>query len=86
MDFRPRCECGPHYGPISTSTAVFQQPFSWKALGLDVHGRSFTLRICNRTSHQIRAADRLLPGAIADVDGIAESRKGTVSVWTPLLT
>ncbi len=61
---------------------IFQQPFSWKALGLDVRGRSFSLRICYRTSHQIRAAaDRLLPGAIADVDGIAEQRKGTVSVF-----
>uniref|UniRef100_UPI00359C8B42 hypothetical protein n=1 Tax=Salmonella enterica TaxID=28901 RepID=UPI00359C8B42 len=41
---------------------IFQQPFSWKALGLDVRGRSFTLRINYRTSHQIRShADRLLP-------------------------
>lgn len=30
---------------------IFQQPFSWKALGLDVRGRSFTLRINYRTSH-----------------------------------
>lgn len=36
---------------------IFQQPFSWKALGLDVRGR-----INYRTSHQIRLhADRLLP-------------------------
>lgn len=61
---------------------IFQQPFSWKALGLDVRGRSYALRICYRTSHQIRAAaDRLLPAAIADVDGIAEKRKGTISVF-----
>jgi mRNA-degrading endonuclease RelE of RelBE toxin-antitoxin system len=40
---------------------IFQQPFSWKALGVDVRGRSRTLRINYRTSHQIRMqADRLL--------------------------
>jgi superfamily I DNA/RNA helicase/mRNA-degrading endonuclease RelE of RelBE toxin-antitoxin system len=61
---------------------IFQQPFSWKALGLDVRGRSYSLRVCYRTSQQIRAAaDRLLPGSITDVDGIADSRKGTVSVF-----
>jgi len=61
---------------------IFQQPFSWKALGIDVRGRSFTLRINYRTSHQIRAhADGLLPNGIADVDGNAESRRGTISVF-----
>jgi superfamily I DNA/RNA helicase/mRNA-degrading endonuclease RelE of RelBE toxin-antitoxin system len=61
---------------------IFQQPFSWRALGLDVRGRSFTLRINYRTSHQIRLqADRLLPGAVSDVDGNTESRRGTVSVF-----
>ncbi len=61
---------------------IFQQPFSWKALGLDVRGRSFTLRINYRTSHQIRLhADRLLPGTVSDVDGIAEGRRGTVSMF-----
>jgi len=35
-----------------------------------------------RTSHQIRIqADRLLPPALADVDGNAEDRRGTVSVF-----
>lgn len=61
---------------------IFQQPFSWKALGIDVRGRSYTLRINYRTSHQIRNhADRLLPNSIADVDGNAESRRGTISVF-----
>lgn len=61
---------------------IFQQPFSWKALGVDIRGRSHTLRINYRTSHQIRRqADLLLPGAMADVDGVEESRKGTVSVF-----
>ena len=61
---------------------IFRQPFSWKALGVDVRGRSVTLRVNYRTSHQIRRqADRLLPPELADVDGNAESRKGTVSVF-----
>lgn len=61
---------------------IFQQPFSWKSLGIDVRGRSHTLRINYRTSHQIRArADRLLPSTIADVDGNTESRRGTISVF-----
>jgi hypothetical protein len=61
---------------------IFQQPFSWRSLGVDVRGRSFTLRINYRTSHQIRAqADRLLPSALSDVDGNAEDRRGTVSVF-----
>ena len=61
---------------------IFQTPFSWKALGVDVRGRSRTLRINYRTSHQIRRqADRLLPAELADVDGNTESRKGTVSAF-----
>lgn len=61
---------------------IFQQPFSWKSLGVDVRGRSHTLRINYRTSHQIRShADRLLPAALADVDGNVESRRGAVSVF-----
>jgi hypothetical protein len=64
---------------------IFQTPFSWRALGIDIRGRSFTLRVNYRTSHQIRSqADRLLPGAIADVDGNEESRKGTVSLLNGL--
>lgn len=61
---------------------IFQQPFSWKALGVDIRGRSRTLRINYRTSHQIRArADRLLGPEMADVDGNVEQRKGTISAF-----
>jgi mRNA-degrading endonuclease RelE of RelBE toxin-antitoxin system len=61
---------------------IFQQPFSWKGLGIDVQGRSVTLKVNYRTSHQIReAADRLFSGPIADVDGRQEDRRGTVSVF-----
>ncbi|QDT70357.1 Putative ATP-dependent DNA helicase YjcD [Planctomycetes bacterium MalM25] len=61
---------------------IFQPPFSWKSLGVDIRGRSRTLRINYRTSHQIRSqADRLLPPEISDVDGASEQRKGTVSAF-----
>lgn len=61
---------------------IFQTPFSWKSLGVDVRGRSHTLRINYRTSHQIRSqADRLLDPEIADVDGNVESRRNAVSVF-----
>ncbi len=68
---------------------IFQLPFSWKSLGVDIRGRARTLHINYRTSHQIRMqADRLLGPEVADVDGNAEERRGTVSVFngpTPLV-
>lgn len=61
---------------------IFQQPFSWKSLGVDIRGRSRTLRVNYRTSHQIRArADLLLGPSVTDVDGNSESRSDTVSVF-----
>lgn len=61
---------------------IFQQPFSWKSLGVDIRGRAKTLHINYRTSHQIRMqADQLLGVEVGDVDGNVEIRKGTVSVF-----
>ena len=61
---------------------IFQQPFSWKSLGVDIRGRSRTLRVNYRTSHQIRQqADRLLGPEVADVDGNTENRSDTISVF-----
>lgn len=61
---------------------IFQQPFSWKMLGVDIRGRSRTLRINYRTSHQIRMqADRLLEPELSDVDGNTELRDRTISVF-----
>jgi superfamily I DNA/RNA helicase len=61
---------------------IFQQPFSWKALGVDVRGRSSTLRINYRTSHQIRTqADRLLGPEVSDADGNKEDRSHTISTF-----
>lgn len=68
---------------------IFQPLFSWKSLGVDIRGRSHTLRINYRTSHQIRKrADRLLDPELSDVDGNVESRNSTISVFngpTPLI-
>jgi len=61
---------------------IFQQPFSWKSLGVSVRGRSRNLRINYRTSHQIRQqADRLLGPEVTDVDGNSEDRSDTISVF-----
>jgi len=61
---------------------IFQQPFSWKGIGVDIRGRSRTLRVNYRTSHQIRMqADRLLGPAVIDIDGNSEDRSDTVSVF-----
>ena len=61
---------------------IFQTPFSWKAMGVEVRGRSQILKLNYRTSHQIRVkADRLLGPEVADVDGNVEDRRGTVSAF-----
>ena len=62
---------------------IFQTPFSWKSLGVDIRGRSGVLKVNYRTSHQIRSqADRLLPSQVRDVDGNEEDRRGAVSVFS----
>lgn len=61
---------------------IFQHPFSWAQLGVDVRGRSHTLKVCYRTSQQIRrAADHLLPPVLRDVDGVEDERRGIISVF-----
>lgn len=61
---------------------IFQLPFSWLSLGVDIRGRARTLHINYRTSHQIRMqTDRLLAPEVSDVDGNTEERRGTVSVF-----
>lgn len=62
---------------------IFQLPFSWLALGIDVRGRSRSLRVNYRTSHQIRmSADRLLGSTVTDGDGNLEERVGALSVFS----
>jgi superfamily I DNA/RNA helicase len=61
---------------------IFQQPFSWKSLGVDIRGRARNLRVNYLTSHQIRQqADRLLGPEVSDVDGNREDRSDTISVF-----
>ena len=61
---------------------IFQQPFSWQALGIQIRGRARNLKVNYRTSHQIRRrSDLLLGPEIADVDGNAEVRASTISVF-----
>ena len=61
---------------------IFQQPFSWQTLGVEIRGRSRTLKINYRTSHQIRKRSDLLLGTeISDFDGNTEERSGTISVF-----
>ena len=61
---------------------IFQHPYSWASLGVEVRGRSHTLKVCYRTSQQIRrAADRLLPVVLRDSDGMEDERRGIVSVF-----
>lgn len=60
---------------------IYSTPFSLKALGVDVRGRSHILRINYRTTEQIRQfADAMLGYRSDDMDGGQESRKGTVSL------
>jgi hypothetical protein len=61
---------------------IFQQPFSWFELGVDIRGRSENLNVNYRTSHQIRTqSDRLLASEVSDLDGILQDRGSTVSVF-----
>jgi hypothetical protein len=60
---------------------IYSTPFSLKALGVDVRGRSHILRINYRTTEQIRQfADAMLGYQSDNMDGGQESRKGTVSL------
>src|SRR2546427_751054 len=68
-------------GIVSRRCAVRPQ----EALGVDIRGRSKTLRVNYRTSHQIRSrADKLLGPEVTDVDGNTEDRRGTISVFNGL--
>ena len=58
---------------------IFQHPYSWASLGVDVRGRSHTLKVCYRTSQQIRrAADRCCRGA-ARCRWTEDERRGIIS-------
>lgn len=61
---------------------IFRQAFPWSELGVEVRGRSRSLKVNYRTSRQIRErSDRLLPSRLTESDGSEEDRRGVVSVF-----
>lgn len=61
---------------------IFRPAFSWKSVGVEIQGRSRSLKVNYRTSHQIRrATDVLLPEKLTEVDGDEENRTGVISVF-----
>jgi len=61
---------------------IFRAPFPWAAAGIEVRGRSRSLKVNYRTSHQIRKrSDTLLPETLVEADGSEASRLGVTSVF-----
>ncbi|OWU68533.1 DNA helicase [Roseovarius sp. 22II1-1F6A] len=61
---------------------IFRAPSPWKAAGVDVRGRSRSLKVNYRTSQQIRSqSDRLLPLSLTEADGNEDRRTGVVSLF-----
>ncbi|WP_299562004.1 3'-5' exonuclease [uncultured Sulfitobacter sp.] len=61
---------------------IFRAAFPWKSAGVDIQGRSRSLKVNYRTSHQIRRqSDLLLPPRLLEADGGDERRLGVSSVF-----
>ena len=61
---------------------IFRAPFPWSATRVEVRGRSRSLKVNYRTSHQIRmGSETLLPETLVEADGAEESRLGVTSVF-----
>jgi len=61
---------------------IFRAPFPWTAAGIELRGRSRSLKVNYRTSHQIRLrSEGLLPETLVEADGSEESRLGVTSVF-----
>jgi hypothetical protein len=61
---------------------IFRPPFAWSAEGIEIRGRSRSLKVNYRTSRQIRRrADLLLPPRLLELDGAEEDRTGVQSVF-----
>jgi hypothetical protein len=72
----------PVHVPAERAAAPEPKRLSWTQYGVDIRGRSRTLRINYRTSHQIRSqADQLLDPESRDVDGNVQDRRGAISVF-----
>ena len=64
---------------------ILRQAFPWASVGVDVRRRSGSLKVCYRTSRQIRdRSDRLLPLRLTEADGSEEERCGIFSVFEGL--
>lgn len=61
---------------------IFRAPFPWAATGVEIRGRSRSLKVNYRTSHQIRrCSDELLPETLVEPDGSEDNRLGVTSVF-----
>jgi hypothetical protein len=61
---------------------IFRAPFPWAATGVEVRGRSRSLKVNYRTSHQIRrCSDELLPETLVEPDGNEDNRLGVTSIF-----
>ena len=61
---------------------IFRAPFPWAATGVEIRGRSRSLKVNYRTSHQIRRySDELLPETLVEPDGTEDNRLGVTSVF-----
>jgi hypothetical protein len=61
---------------------IFRPSFAWSAEGVEIRGRSHTLKVNYRTSRQIRQrSDLLLPSRLVELDGSEEDRTGVQSVF-----
>jgi len=66
-----------------TGQRIYSRVFSFQALGIEVRGRSFQLKINYRTTSEIRRfADRLQVKATDDMAGEKESRSRVISLLT----
>ncbi|MCC5972368.1 MAG: AAA family ATPase [Pararhodobacter sp.] len=61
---------------------IFRAPFPWVATGVEIRGRSRSLKVNYRTSHQIRRySDELLPETLVEPDGTEDNRLGVTSIF-----
>lgn len=61
---------------------IFRPAFAWSAEGVEIRGRSRSLKVNYRTSRQIRRrADLLLPPRLVEIEGAEEDRTGVQSVF-----
>lgn len=61
---------------------IFRAPFPWNRTGVEVRGRSRSLKVNYRTSHEIRMrTETLLPRRLVEADAGEDDRTGVTSVF-----